>query len=483
MEILKYYETSRNTIEGTDIVVVLTNEGLKLEIKGAGVVYDAFEGEEVEVGVKLAPTNHQNRLLLNKYFEYTVPRAFGTEISTLGLGDRLGLAGYGQLQAVKALNIRPILAQQSIRELNLTERTFEDVLDAAAYAVYQAGYTKGYGADGDHLKLEEDIQYAIGVGMSMLTLDCSDYIDNNVPGFSMEELEATYVEIVEESTRARYEATYLNQVFEIEGQAIAFDRPKLLYNVVQYHQAIEYMVHIFNTYVKPVERAIDFEISIDETMTVTSPESHFFVANELNEHQVVVTSLAPRFVGEFQKGIDYIGNVSAFETDFVAHARIAKHFGYKVSVHSGSDKFSVFPIVAKHTNGFFHVKTAGTNWLEAVRLVAMKDAEFFRKLYRFADETFPEAQKYYHITPDLSKIKPLDSVTDEALPEYLNDDNARQLLHVTYGLILTEKDEEGNYVFKDRFYDLLHTYFDDYAALLSGHIGNHLSQLDVPEEQ
>ncbi|MBF6979164.1 tagaturonate epimerase family protein [Aerococcaceae bacterium zg-BR22] len=482
MEIIKYFEQSRNKVEEVEIVTVLTKEGTFLEVTGEGAVYDEFEGEDIEPGRKIAPTNHANRLVLNRYFDYTNPRAFGTSISTLGLGDRLGLAGFGQLQAVSDLKIRPILAQQSIRELDLTERKFEDVLDAAAFAVYQAGYTKGFGADGDHLKLEKDIEYAIGVGMSMLTLDCSDYIDNEVPEYSLEMLEEKYVELVDEATRQHYEETYLNRTFDVEGQVIEFSREALLYNAVQYHRAIEYMIHVYNTYVKTVDRAIDFEISIDETMTVTSPESHFFVANELHHHDVVVTSLAPRFVGEFQKGIDYIGEVEAFETDFDAHARIARHFGYKVSVHSGSDKFSVFPVVAKCTNGLFHVKTAGTNWLEAVRLVAQKDPKFFREMYAFADEHFPEAQKYYHITPDLSKIKPIDTVSDAELPEYLNDDNARQLLHVTYGLLLTEKDVEGNYVFKNRFYQLMHEYLEDYAALLADHIGKHLSKLDVPEE-
>lgn len=482
MEIIKYYKESSNTVSGTTITTVLTTEGLFLLLEGRSEVFNEFEGELIEEDKKLAPTNHSNRLVLNKYFDYTIPRAFGTEISTMGLGDRLGLAGYGQLQAIANKKIRPVLAQQSIRELNLTERTFEDVLDAAAFSVYQAGYKKGYGADGDHLKLEKDIEYAIGVGMSMLTLDCSDYIDNKVPEMSLDELEEAYLEITSESERQSYEETYLNKEFDVEGQKINFNREHLLYNVVQYHKAIEYMIYIYNTYVKSVDRQIDFEISIDETMTVTSPESHFFVANELFNHQVAVTSLAPRFVGEFQKGIDYIGNVEEFEKDFEVHAKIAQHFGYKVSVHSGSDKFSVFPSVAKHTNGLFHVKTAGTNWLEALRLVAMKNAKLFRSMYQFADENFHEAQKYYHITPDLSKIKDINLVSDEELPEFLNDDNARQLLHVTYGLLLTEKNEMNGYQFKDEFFALLTHDFDDYSHLLEKHIGNHLIKLDVPEE-
>src|SRR5690606_12602301 len=112
------------------------------------------------------------------YFDYTKPRAFGTKIATIGLGDRLGLASPGHIKTIAGRNIRPILAQQSIRELNLTNRTYEDVLDAAAFAVFQEGYKDGWGADGDHLKTTADIEYALGLGFSMLTLDASEHIDN-----------------------------------------------------------------------------------------------------------------------------------------------------------------------------------------------------------------------------------------------------------------------------------------------------------------
>src|SRR5699024_1694092 len=136
-------------------------------------------------------------------------------------------------------------------------------------------------------------------------------------------------------------------------------------------------------------------------------------------------SLAPRFIGEFQKGVDYMGDLEAFEKDLALHANIAKYFDYKLSIHSGSDKFSAFPIIAKHTDGLFHLKTAGTNWLEAVRVLAKHNPELFRTMHRYAFDHFPEAQAYYHITPDLESIKPLDEVSDEELPEYMNDRNAR----------------------------------------------------------
>src|SRR5690606_16530037 len=150
------------------------------------------------------------------------------------------------------------------------------------------------------------------------------------------------------------------------------------------------MVHVYDEYISKLDRDFDFEISIDETETITSPMAHFFVANELTSKGVNVISLAPRFCGEFQTGIDYIGDVEQVEKELSEHALIAEHFGYKLSIHSGSDKFKVFPIIAKYTKGVVHVKTAGTNWLEAVRVIAKTNPKLYRRMHQFALDNFEE---------------------------------------------------------------------------------------------
>jgi hypothetical protein len=134
---------------------------------------------------------------------------------------------------------------------------------------------------------------------------------------------------------------------------------------------INFSAKVYAEFIVAAGREVDFEISIDETSTPTLPEHHFFVASELIARQVGMKTIAPRFCGEFQKGVDYIGDLKQFEQELRVHAAIADHFGYKLSVHSGSDKFSVFKMVGKATKGRFHLKTAGTSWLEAIKLVAM----------------------------------------------------------------------------------------------------------------
>ena len=478
----KIYPKSVTEHEETQFVMVKKDAKKYLYVTGSGSLFDALEGEIVSEGAKLAPANHDNRLVLNTYFDWTNPRAFGNKVTTMGVGDRLGLASPGHIAVMRNYQVKPILAQQSIRELTLMERSIYDVLDAAAYAAVQEGYTGGFGADGDHLKLEDDIKLALDAGMSMLTLDCSDYIRNEVPEMSAEEQEAEYNKL-DESLRHHYEAAYLNRTFEAAGMSITFDKAELIYNVLLYADALTYMVHIYKDFIQKADRAIDFEVSIDETATVTKPESHFFVAQELINEGVTVNSLAPRFIGEFQKGVDYMGDLEAFEVDLAKHANIAKYFDYKLSVHSGSDKFSAFPIVAKHTDGLFHLKTAGTNWLEAVRVLSKHNTVLFREMHKYAFDHFPEAQAYYHITPDLDAIRPLDEVSDEELPEYMNDRNARQVWHVTYGVLLTAVDEAGERRFKPEFFANMDEFEEEYRESLVGHIGKHLETLQLPKAE
>src|SRR5699024_7549224 len=223
----------------------------------------------------------------------------------------------------------------------------------------------------------------------------------------------------------------------------------------------------------------DFEMSIDETLTPTSPEAHFFVANELIDGGVEITSLAPRFCGEFQKGIDYIGDIEQFEREFNAHFAISEHFDYKISVHSGSDKFSIFPIIGDITKRRYHLKTAGTNWLEAMRVIAKNDPALYRDIHSFALDNLDKAKAYYAIGADLDKVPDLNTLSDDELPALFDKPDSRQVIHITYGLILQEKDKDGQYVFRDRLYEIWNTHEDDYANLLVGHIGKHLTTLGI----
>ena len=443
-------------------IIVISKDGSPL----------GFVGEKSGGGVFKAPLIHKNAENLRKLFPFTAPVRGLSKKQSFGLGDRLGIATPGHIDLFKNKDVFPIFAQQSIRELNLTSRSYEDVLDAVTFAVFREGYRKGFGADGDHLKTISDVEYALSLGFSMITLDCSDHIRNditpeNAPAASNE-----------------YKEKYLNKNFHIEeGISLIFSEGELRQCAAIYGDAIKFASDMYKRFFASGKYEADFEISIDETVSVTTPIQHFFVAQELLDTGVSFATIAPRFCGEFQKGIDYKGDINQFEKEIRVHAAIARKLGYKLSIHSGSDKFSVFRGIGRETRGQFHVKTAGTNWLEAMRVVALADPALYREIHSYALEAFGEAKKYYHVTTDLTKIPDLSTLKDEELPKLFENNDARQLIHITYGLILGRKNQGANetdsFAYRDRLYKLWKHHEDDYRAALVKHIGKHLELLGI----
>ena len=115
--------------------------------------------------------------------------------------------------------------------------------------------------------------------------------------------------------------------------------------------------------------------------------------------------MRPKFIGDFEKGVDYKGDLSALERSLADHAALARDLGpYKLSLHSGSDKLSLYPILARTTNGCFHVKTAGTSYLEALRVVARHDESLFRRVIDVARQHYDRDKATYHVTADISKL-------------------------------------------------------------------------------
>lgn len=443
---------------------------------GKGGMYEELEGKEVS-HCKICSLSHHNRLIFNKYLEYTVPKAFGRNIATIGLGDRLGLASPAHIRSVAGRKIKPILAQQSKRELKLTGRTYEDVLDAACYAVMQEGYRGGYGADGDHLKEESDIKEALDSGYSMITLDCSEKINNNAEKYGPDELLKQYSQLPSQ-VKEYYEKNYLNKRQMIGQNLIELGQETLAREVLLYYKAIDFMEYVYNKYLLYYSKEIDFEISLDETEYPTTISGHFLVSNELQRRKINITSVAVRFIGEFQKGVDYIGNLKMFKDNFVNHVGIADYFGYKLSIHSGSDKLSVLSIIGECTCGRFHIKTSGTSWLEAVKVIIRKNPELYRTMHKYALLHFDEAKAYYYVNADPNLIKDIDYVSDSELMQFMEDKNVRQLIHITYGFLLNAK-KNGESLIKNDFYTTLTGNEELYNEFLIQHIRKHLDLLGI----
>lgn len=416
----------------------------------------------------LSELDHKAAEFLRKNFPFCAPAPVLSRKATFGVGDRLGLAGPGHLRVFKEYNVFPILAQQSMRELTLAHRTMADVIDSATFSVFRAGYRDGFGADGDHLKHLEEIRDAVEYGCTMITLDCSNYIDNNAALLSDSEIYCQYV------ANEALEQRYLKHPFELGPDVtLTYDEASLRRLIAVYGKAIDFITQVYFECIAKQRREIGFEISIDETLTVTSPLAHHFVAHELKLRGIRFNTMAPRFSGEFQKGIDYIGDIKQLREEVHAHDAIARFFGYKLSVHSGSDKFSVFPMIGEETGGHFHLKTSGTNWLEAVRVIAQCNPALFREMYDIAWNDFEANRKFYHVTPDLTMIPDVAAMPDESLPELLELVASRQVLHIGYGSILEHED------LKARLYVTLRQNRQAYSDALYHHIGRHAQTLGI----
>ncbi|KMZ53778.1 tagaturonate epimerase family protein [Dorea sp. D27] len=425
-----------------------------------------FEGETVN-GIKICPLNHINRLALNMEIGYTRPQSIGAETASFGCGDRLGLANEGQLAAVRRTRVKPVLAQQSLRELDLTGRSYDDVIDAASWAVFKAGYREGYGADGDHLKTKQEVEAALEHGCSMITLDCSDVLRE--PPVQAEALSRAYDQIPDKK-RLILEEEYRN-LPHAASIGVTYTRQTWMEVLVTYLDALELAEEIYVELIRSRGRRIDYEISLDETAHTTSAAAHYFVARELKKRHVRISSIAPKFIGEFQKGIDYIGDTEDFRRNLRMHCKVAACFGHKVSIHSGSDKFKVFPVIADETKGLFHVKTSGTSWLEAVRVIAGSSPDLYRRMHRKALEHLDEARSYYEVNCDMSAVRPLDTAADDELPAYIEQVDSRQLMHITYGILLNDTEMH------DAIYEFLKKNEKIYEMQVKRHMEKHLKSL------
>src|SRR5579859_5665176 len=431
--------------------------------------------------ILLSEASHENLVALRKALPHLEPRPTGRAPS-FGFGDRTGLATPGHLLALQGSGFFPNLAQQSIREMTRTQRSPAEVLDAAVFGALQSGYLGGFGADADHLKTLDDVDRCAEAGFVSFTLDAIEKVIDAAPRMSDPQLEEAYQKILAEVPAARgWEKKYSGKTFTFEKNvAVRMEGRAFREAIVKYGRAIPYWLEMDKRVRQKTRgRACEIEIAVDETGAVTTGAEHVFIARELRERGMSFQGFAPRFVGEFEKGVDYKGERRMLEDSVVEHAVLARaHGGYKISVHSGSDKFSIYPMIAQATKGCFHLKTAGTSWMEAVRVVARRDPALFRQMCDYVRGQFSKDVASYHISGDPAKVPAPGAVADADLERvYVVEDDGRQIMHVTYGSAFTAKDDAGQWLFRDRIFTLLVREEALYTRCLAKHLGRHVKGL------
>jgi hypothetical protein len=471
------YPRSVVRAEGNTYFLVRLAEG---GAKRLGIIGDASgftDAAAADPQVFLCPLTPANAASLRGRLPWLRSAPLGTRAS-FGFGDRIGSATPGHIQALREADpegwLSPVFAQQSVRENSRTGRTPQQVIDDAMWGVFQEGWRSPWAADADHIKDLSDLEGFVRAGYTFFTVDPGDFVDNAAQTDSLETLRTKAADAPWETLQTN-SADMLNRYtrlpFAVGAFSLSMDEPTLLRAVVKYGRAIAHTVTFAHKLADlSGGKGFDLEMSVDETDTPTSIEEHFFILSELVRCGVPVVSLAPRFVGKIQKGIDYIGDIQDFERQLVRHCAVLRHFGiYKLSLHTGSDKFSLYPSLAQHAGRLLHIKTAGTSYLEALRVVALMDPRLFRRILEAARKRFETDRKSYPLEARLGNVPRGDALTDGSLPTLLETLDSRQVLHVTFGSILTE--------FGAELADILSRHEAEYHAVLVKHFAHHISLL------
>jgi len=371
---------------------------------------------------------------------------------SLGIGDRFSHQGIAQLKAIikanqSGLDIIPVW-NKSNREHIYVHSHPVDVRKEADAAVKALGYTGKYFVDADHINMDTVAPF----------VETADFFTLDVAAFIGKESSAAKVDAFVQSCKK-----YLGHLI-IPGIELPLEVSEdLLRSITGKFLAATQQASEIYQYLKAAKGEGNFitEVSMDEVESPQTPVDLFFILKMLGDKGVPVQTIAPKFTGRFNKGVDYKGDVEQFAKEFEEDVLVidfaVKEFGLpeelKLSVHSGSDKFTIYPIMAgiikKYDKGL-HVKTAGTTWLEEVIGLALAGGEALqaaKDIYTNALGRKDELCAPYSDVIEIDESK-LPSVAEVAswssekfantlrhIPGHLDyNANFRQLIHVGYKL-------------------------------------------------
>lgn len=371
---------------------------------------------------------------------------------SMGIGDRFGHQAKAQLTAIEkaakqGVNISPVW-NKSHREHSIIKTRPADVRTAADSAVKEMGYSGSYYVDADHIGLK-NVDLFIE-SSDFFTLDVADFTGRAAAA----EIIAKFVEKYKKYA-GKLKIDGIEDSFQITVERIEQIAAKYLLAVKEAGQIYRH--------IESKKGAGNFitEVSMDETDQPQTPEELFFILAAIADEGIPAQTIAPKFTGRFNKGVDYVGDVDQFAMEFEQDlAVIAFAVGefclpenLKLSIHSGSDKFSIYEPIRKAIKKFdagLHLKTAGTTWLEEIIGLGLSEGEglvIAKEIYKNSLERFDELCGPYATVIDIKKDnlpspQAVDSWSGNEFAKALRHDqncaaynpNMRQLLHVAYKL-------------------------------------------------
>jgi len=367
---------------------------------------------------------------------------------SFGVGDRFGCQGKAQLAAVMkaaeaGVSVVPVW-NKSNREHTIIGTKPMDVRAEADEVVKSCGWDGDYLVDADHIGLNNVDHF----------IEASDFFTLDVADFIAKTSEEDEIDRFVDKCGGRIEGLLA------ESGIVQAGKEDIRTIAAKYLLAVKQAGKIYR-HIEQAKGEGNFvtEVSMDETDEPQTPAEMLVILAAIAEEGIPAQTIAPKFSGRFNKGVDYVGDVGAFAKEFeedLAVLKIAvREFGLpeslKLSVHSGSDKFSIYgPIreaLKKHDAGL-HIKTAGTTWLEELIGLAMAGGDglvIAKAIYAAALSRFGELCGPYEsvIDIDSTKLPSMDEIGgwdgerfaaalrhDQSCEHY--DPNLRQLLHVGY---------------------------------------------------
>ena len=374
---------------------------------------------------------------------------------SLGVGDRFGLQAEAQLRAcllaaARGTALTPVW-NKSNREHLLIGSDPMQVRTAAQAAVKQLGWKEPWHVDADHIRLDT-VDRFISTS-DFFTIDVADAIGKSC----------------EPQTAARFADRHaeLTAPVQLPGMEVKSSRGAAEEAAQKYLAAARHAGKVYR-YVERAKGRGKFivEVSLDETDQPQTPLELLVILAALADEGVPVQTIAPRFSGQFHKGVDYLGDLAVFEREFSADLHLigfaVATYGLppnlKLSVHSGSDKFSLYPIIRRaleETGAGLHLKTAGTTWLEELLGLAETGGEglaFAKKVYEAALDRVDELCAPYAAVIGIERARlpsgaAVTQWTSEQFVRTLRHDaschefnpHLRQLLHVAFRIAAEER--------------------------------------------
>ncbi|MGC6424881.1 MAG: tagaturonate epimerase family protein [Lentimonas sp.] len=369
---------------------------------------------------------------------------------TMGMGDRFAHQGKAQLQAVinakdAGLDIYPTW-NKSFREHSIVKSQPQDLRDEADAAVAALSWDGEYYIDADHIGLKTVDSFL--AGSNFYTLDVADFVGETPDAADVDTFIAANRKYI-----GSLQIPGIDQPFDVSEDTLREVAGKFLCAIKGAKAIYDHIVAAKG------EGNFVTEVSVDETDLPQTPIDLFLILSMIGAEGIPAQTIAPKFTGRFNKGVDYVGDLVQFEKEFdedlYVIAFAIQEFGLpetlKLSVHSGSDKFSIYPIIkkliTKHNAGL-HVKTAGTTWLEECIGLAEAGGEALdiaKEVYAGAYNRFDELTGPYATVIDIDKAalptpeevnnwgsdKYVDTLRHvQSNPDY--NQNFRQLIHVGF---------------------------------------------------